>query len=149
MRFACLVFFWYFFGIYFVVFNSFRCYVLGVVTCGWCYVSLSHSLVCHLPLSLALSLSLSVCPALVACVVALRVKCAHCAELLQPCGVSSAADAALGGQRAVGLVVQTQLVLLLLLLLGILIAQLQNLQTKRFSLARYCCCRCCFACYYY
>lgn len=77
----------------------------------WLLLRISLSLA--LP-SLSLSLSFVLCPALVACVAALRVKCAHGAELLQPSGVSSAADAALGGQRAVGLVVQTQLVLLLL-----------------------------------
>lgn len=75
--------------------------------------------------------------ALVAPIAALRVKCAHGAQLLEPGGIRAAAAAAatLGGQRIVGLIVQTHLVwLLLLLLLWILIAQLQNLQTKRVKL---------------
>lgn len=108
MPLACLVFFLVFFFLVYVL--QFLIH-FAVIFWGSSRVVaatyLSHSL-------FLLSLSFVLCPALVACVAALRVKCAHCAELLQPSGVSSAADAALGGQRAVGLVVQTQLVLLLL-----------------------------------
>lgn len=74
---------------------------------------------------------------LVAPIAGVRVECAHSTQFLEPGGIGAAAAVAatLSGQRIVGLIVQTHLVwLLLLLLLWILIAQLQNLQTKRVRL---------------